>query len=141
MRDVGRHYLEEADMSEDELAIRSVVAAWMEATRRGDIQTVLDLMTEDALFLVPGKPPMTKAQFEAASRAQATAKLSFEGVSNVLEIRSEGSLAYMMSHLTVTARPGDGSEPSKRAGHTLTIFRNVGGRWLLCRDANLLVKL
>jgi ketosteroid isomerase-like protein len=32
-------------MSEDELAIRSVVSAWFEATKRGDTQAVLDLMT------------------------------------------------------------------------------------------------
>jgi uncharacterized protein (TIGR02246 family) len=127
-------------MSEDELAIRSVVAAWMEATKRGDIQTVLDLMTEDALFLVPGKPPMTRSAFEAASKAQAAANVSFEGVSEVLEIRVEGSLAYMVSHLSVTATSGGGSEPIKRAGHTLTIFRKVGRRWLLSRDANMLTE-
>jgi uncharacterized protein (TIGR02246 family) len=126
------------DMSEDELAIRSVVAAWMEATRRGDIQGVLDLMTEDALFLVPGKPPMTRSAFEAASKAQAAANVSFEGVSDVLEIRIEGSLAYMVSHLSVTGTSGDGSELIRKAGHTLTVFRKVGGRWLLSRDANLL---
>ena len=128
-------------MSEDELAIRSVVATWMEATKRGDIQTVLDLMTKDALFLVPGKPPMTREAFEAASKAQAAAKLSFEGVSEVLELHVEGALAYMMSHLEVTVVHEGESKPIKRAGHTLTVFKNVGGRWLLFRDANLLVNL
>ena len=127
-------------MSEDELAIRSLVAEWMEATRRGDIQTVLGLMTEDALFLVPGKPPMTRTGFAEASKSQAAANLSFEGVSDVLEVRTEGNLAYMVSHLAVTAMRGDGSEPVKRAGHTLTVFRRVAGRWLLSRDANLLVE-
>jgi uncharacterized protein (TIGR02246 family) len=127
-------------MSEDEHAIRSVVAQWMEATKRGDIQTVLGLMTEDALFLVPGKPPMTRAGFEEASRAQAAANLSFEGVSDILEVRAEGNLAYMVSHLAVTAKHGDRSERVKRAGHTLTVFKRVAGRWLLSRDANLLVE-
>ena len=127
-------------MSEDELAIRSVVAAWMEATKQHDIQTVLNLMTEDALFLVPGKPPMTKAGFEAAAMTQAAAKITFEGVSDVVEIDVEGGLAYMISHLVVTAMRGDGSAPIKRAGHTLTVFKKVGDRWLLCRDANLLVE-
>ena len=126
---------------EDERAIRSTVAAWLNATRRGDTQAVLDLMTEDALFLVPGQPPMTKAVFEAASKSQAAARLSFEGVSEIREIQVEGSMACMISHLTVTAVPGDGSEPIKRAGHTLTIFRKVGDRWLLARDANLLSKI
>jgi ketosteroid isomerase-like protein len=32
-------------MSDDEQAIRKVVGTWMDATRRGDVETVLDLMT------------------------------------------------------------------------------------------------
>ena len=45
-------------MTEDE-SIRAVVARWLEATAKGDIQAVLELMTDDALFLVPGHPPWT----------------------------------------------------------------------------------
>jgi uncharacterized protein (TIGR02246 family) len=140
MRDVGRHCHEEADVSEDELAIRSVVAAWFDAIKRYDTQAVLDLMTDDALFMVTGQPPMTKVAFEAASKAQAASKLSIEGVSDIQEIHVEGSMAYMVSHLSITVRPGGESAPFSKAGHTLTIFRKVGGHWLLSRDANLLVK-
>ncbi len=129
------------DMSEDELAIRSVVAAWMEATRRGDIRSVLDLMTDDALFLVPGQPPMDKAAFESASAAQSAAKLAFDATSTIQEVRVDGAMAYMRSHLAVTVTPAGGGSLVKRAGHTLTVFRKVDGRWLLSRDANLLVKI
>ena len=31
--------------------------------------------------------------------------------------------------------------PTKRAGNTLTVLRRVDGRWLLARDANLLVPI
>jgi len=84
---------------------------------------------------------MTRSAFEAASKAQAAANVSFKGVSDVLEIRTEGSLAYMVSHLSVTGTSGDGSETIKREGHTLTVFRKVRDRWLLSRDANLLTEL
>ena len=40
--------------SEDHLAIRAVVGEWMAATKRGDTQAVLNLMTDDAVFLVAG---------------------------------------------------------------------------------------
>lgn len=128
-------------MSEDELAIRSVVASWTEATKRGDIQSVLDLMTEDALFLVPGQPPMSKAAFEAASRSHASAGLQIDAKSEIQEVRVEGAMAYMRSNLTVVVTPAGASDTIKRAGQTLTVFRKVDGRWLLCRDANLLVRV
>jgi uncharacterized protein (TIGR02246 family) len=124
-------------VSEDELAIRSAVSAWLEATQRGDIDSVLSLMTEDALFLLPGQPPMTRAAFEVASRSQAAAGMHIEARSDIQEIRVEGALAYLWSRLAVTVFP-TGTEPIKREGHTLTVFMKVGGKWLLHRDANLL---
>jgi len=128
-------------MSEDELAIKSAVTSWIEATKRGDIQSVLDLMTEDALFLVPGQPPMSRAAFEAASRSQASARLQIDAQSEIQEIRVEGAMAFMWSNLSVTVTPTGANGPIKRAGQTLTVFRKVDGRWLLCRDANLLVRV
>lgn len=128
-------------MSEDEFAIRSVVASWVEATRTGDIQAVLNLMTDDALFLVPGQPPMDKATFEASSRAQVAAKLAMDAVSEIREVHVDGNMAYMWSHLEVTVIPPGAVEPIKRAGHALTIFRRVGGSWLLHRDANMLARI
>ena len=125
-------------MTEDELAIRSTVASWIEATRRRDIQSVLDLMTEDVLFLVPGHPPMDKAAFEAASRSQAASGMKIDAVSDIREVKVEGAMAYLWSHLTVTVTAAQSAEAVSRAGYTLTIFRKVEGRWLLCRDANLL---
>jgi uncharacterized protein (TIGR02246 family) len=127
--------------SDDQRAIRGVVTEWMAATRRGDSQAVLDLMTDDAVFLVTGQPPMNKAAFAAAFEPGTGEKPTFDGVSDIKEIHVEGSIAYMWSHLTVTVAPPGGAAPIKRAGHTLTIFRKAGGRWLLARDANLLTKV
>lgn len=45
--------------------------------------------------------------------------------------------AFMWSRLEVRVTP-PGGKAVKRAGHTLTVFRKVGGKWLLARDANLL---
>jgi uncharacterized protein (TIGR02246 family) len=126
-------------MSRDEDEIRAVVARWLEATSRGDTQAVMDLMTDDALFLVPGQPPMDRAAFKAASEAQAASGMSIKGDSEIREVQVAGDLAYLWSHLTVTIRSA-GVAPITRAGQTLTIFRKVGNRWRLSRDANLLVK-
>lgn len=128
-------------MTGGELAIRSVVASWLDASKRGDVQGVLDLMTDDALFLVPGQPPMDRSAFAAASRSQASAGLQIDARSEIQEVRVEGTVAYMWSRLAVTVVAEPNSEPVRRSGHTLTIFRKVDGRWLLCRDANMLVKI
>jgi len=131
-----------AQLEQDEQAIRQVVAEWMSATRRGDTRRVLELMTEDALFLGPGRPPMDKSGFAAASASQTSAPApQIDGNSDIREIHVEGNLAYLWSALTVTVTPTDGSPAMRREGHTLTIFRKERGRWLLARDANMLVKV
>jgi uncharacterized protein (TIGR02246 family) len=124
---------------QDESEIRALVDTWMKATRAGDYDTVLGLMTDDAVFLVAGQPPMTKDDFARAARAQASgAAPSIDGTSDIEEIVVAGDWAFMRSRLHVIARPPDGSNPIERAGHTLTVLRKEGGRWKLARDANLL---
>lgn len=123
----------------DEQAIRDLVATWMDATREGDTATVLGLMTDDAVFLTPGRAPMTKTDFAKAAEGQARGKApKFDGHSEILEVQIMGDWAFMRSRLSVTMTPPDGSPPTRREGHTLTVLRRDQGRWKLARDANLL---
>lgn len=123
---------------DDEDAIRAVVDRWIAATRAGDGAAVLDLMTDDAVFLVPGQPPFGKPAFAAAARAQAAEGLRFDARSEIEELQVLGDWAFLRTRLRVTATPPDGGETVTRAGRTLTILRKDGGRWRLARDANLL---
>lgn len=126
-------------MQDDEQQIRELVATWMAATKAGDVDTVLGLMTDDVVFLVPGRPPMGKAEFAAAARAQAGGTApSFDGSSEIQEIQVAGDWAWLWSRLRVVVTPADGSPRLQREGHTLTVLRRSQGRWLLARDANLL---
>jgi uncharacterized protein (TIGR02246 family) len=126
-------------MQADEEQIRQLVATWMAATRAGDTQTVLGLMTEDVVFLVPGREPMRKAEFAAAAQAQASGSApAMDGRSDIQEIQVCGEWAFLWSRLQVTLTPPGGGERMRRSGHTLTVLRKVQGRWLLARDANLL---
>ena len=125
-------------MKSDEEQIRELVSKWMAATKSGD-EAVLSLMTDDVVFLVPERPPMRKGEFAAALRSQAgVGAPTFDGASDIQEIEVSGDWAFMWSRLTVVATPPDGGMPTTRTGHTLTVFRRQGGRWLLARDANLL---
>jgi uncharacterized protein (TIGR02246 family) len=125
---------------EDEREIRELVATWMAATSAGDLETVLSLMAEDAVFLMPGQRVMRKTDLAAAARAQAPGEEAptFDGTSEIREVRVVGDWAYMWAELTVTVTPPGGAPPMVRAGHTLTILRKEKGRWVLARDANLL---
>lgn len=131
-------------MTPDEQAVRDVVAKWMEASKAGDVDTVLTLMTDDVVFLQPGQPPMIgKAAYAEKAQPQRglqSQPLKIDGASEIQEVQVVGDLAYLWAKLSVTVTP-PGSAPIRRAGHTLTVFRKQGDRWLLARDANLLVKV
>jgi len=123
-------------MSEDERAIRDLVATWMRASQAGDTQTVLGLMTDDVVFLVPGQEPFGKQAFAAAAASMDGVRI--EGTSEVRELNVLGSWAYLRGYLRVAMTP-PGGNTVRRAGHTLSIFhKQPNGRWLLARDANLL---
>jgi uncharacterized protein (TIGR02246 family) len=108
----------------------------MQASRAGDTATVLSLMTEDAVFMVPGREPFGRAAFEAASTAMAGARL--DGSNEVVELQVRGDWAFSRNRIDLVVTPPSG-EPVRRAGYTLTLYRKeADGRWRLMRDAHLL---
>jgi uncharacterized protein (TIGR02246 family) len=114
-------------------AIRALVQRWMQATKAGDADTVLSLITRDVVFLRPGHEPMRHDEFAHGQRAQAGGQApAFEGEAQPQEILVLGEWAVMWTKLRV-AGGGTG-----RAGHTLTVLRKEDGRWRIARDANLL---
>ncbi len=123
-------------MNDDERAIRELVATWMSASQAGDVKTVLGLMADDAIFMVPGREPFGKKAFAAASEGMKDVRM--EGTNEIRELRILGDWAYLRCHIAVTMTL-PGGEPVRRSGYTLTILRkDADGRWRLVRDANLL---
>ena len=124
-------------MTDDERAIRSLIDNWMKASQAGDTATVLALMADDVVFMVPGREPFGKKDFADAS--QAMKGLRIEGRADIRELRILGDWAYLRNHVEVTIT-SPGGQPSRRAGYTLTILRKDNGTWRLARDANLLTE-
>lgn len=123
-------------MSKDERAIRALIETWMSASRPGDLATVLSLMADDVVFMVPGQKPFGKQAFASASEKMKNVRI--DGRSEIEELEVLGDWAYLRNHIDVTMAP-EGGTPTRRAGYTLTILRKeADGRWLLARDANLL---
>lgn len=123
-------------MADDQTAIRRVVETWMDASRSGDLATVLSLMTDDVVFMVPGQEPFGKEVFAAASENMSDTQM--EGTSEIVELQVLGSWAFIRTRIEMVATPPEG-EPIRRSGYTLTLLcKEADGQWRLARDANLL---
>jgi uncharacterized protein (TIGR02246 family) len=122
--------------NEDERGIRDVVSRWFAASQAGDTKAVLELMTDDVVFMVPGKEPFGKEEFEKTSAAMKDVRI--DGKADIREVQVLGDWAFIRSCLTVTMTPPKAA-PVSRSGYTLTILRKGDdGQWRVARDANLL---
>jgi len=124
-------------MSKDEQAIRNLIETWCRETEAGNLDGVLPLMADDMVFLTPGRAPFGKKEFEANGRASA-GKAQVKVQADVQEVRVSGDLAYAWLKLAVTVTP-EGGAAMEMGGHTLGVYRCEGGRWVLARDANLVM--
>ena len=123
-------------MNRDERAIRELVETWMSASLAGDVETVLDLMTDDVVFSVPGQEPFGKKEF--AEAAEGLRNVRMEGTNEIRELQIHGDWAYIRNHIEMLVTPPGEDEPARRSGYTLTLLRReADGRWRLARDANL----
>jgi len=125
-------------METDEQQIRHLMDEWRRRTAENDLEGILALMTDDAVFLTPGNPPMTKQGFAASFQGFA-GKARVEAEQEVKEIHASGDIAYAWTYISVVMTALDSGSRMERAGHVLTVFRkSPSGAWLLARDANLL---
>jgi len=122
-------------MTDDERAIRDLVGTWMKASESGDVDTILSLMADDVIFMVPGHEPFGKDAFRAASEAMKNTRLTAS--SDIREVSVLGDWACVRNHIEITITSPEGGA-MRRTGYTLSILRKrADGKWLLWRDANL----
>ena len=128
-------------MTQDEQAIRALVATWMEATRTDDLDRILELIDDDVVFIGAGRPVMRgKAPFVELSRAR-QGKARVDGRVEVQEVRVFGDWAYVWNQLAVTVTPEGGGDPMRMAGPSMSILRKKpDGRWVVFRDANMVTQ-
>lgn len=118
----------------DEQAIRESVDTWLEASKKQDLTTLLGLLDDDVLFIVPGREPFGKKEFAAGNTDVKDFRM--EADIDIKEIKVTGEWAWMRSFLKVAFKLGDG-DATKLSGHILTIFRKTeDGKWVIYRDAN-----
>ena len=126
-----------AESQRDEQAIRELVEKWLAASEKGDLPTMLNLMANDVIFMVPNKEPFGKEVF--AHNYQQMKGTTLKTQSNIQEIKVIGDWAWMRNFLSVTFTDAKG-ESSTHTGYVLTVLRKEGGHyWAIARDANLLM--
>src|SRR5436190_19968157 len=107
-------------MENDKDAIRKLVDNWLELNKKGDITSVLQMMTDDVVFTVPGREPFGKEAF--ASLANTMRNVRIDGTSEIVELEVLGDWAWMRNHLRMTMIPPTG-KPARSSGYTMTILK------------------
>ena len=80
-------------MHPDEEAIRNLIADWARATAEGDLHELMDLMTDDVVFLTAGQAPMRRDDFAAGFMA-AIEHVKIEAQTDVQEIQVANDWAW-----------------------------------------------
>lgn len=124
-------------MSEDVRQIRELVGAWIAASNKRDLAALMDRMTDDVVFMTPGRAPFGKAEFAADSERMKD--VAIDARADVQEIEVFGARAYIRNHILVElTSPG---QPLRRmSGYAMSVLRKeADGRWRIARDANLVM--
>jgi uncharacterized protein (TIGR02246 family) len=125
-------------MRSDERAVREVHTAWIDAVNAGDLERLLDLMTDDVVFLNPGRAALGRDGFPAGFTA-AHQQSRIRCISALKEVVVAGDVAYTMCKDSLSVTPRAGGNAIELAGDRITIYRKQpDGSWLLARDAHTL---
>ena len=120
---------------ENERQIRRLIDAWIAASNARNLPALMDMMTDDVVFMTPGRAPFGKAEF--AADVERMKGVAIDARAEVQEIEVFGPRAYIRNHVRVEITP-PGQEPRRMSGYAMSILRkDDDGRWRIARDANL----
>jgi uncharacterized protein (TIGR02246 family) len=124
-------------LTEDARQIRKLVDSWIAASKAHDLPALMDMMTDDVLFLTPGRPPFGKAEFAADSERMKGAAIDVRA--DVQEIEVFGPRAYVRNYIQAELTFPD-QAARRMSGYAMTVLRkDADGRWRIARDANLVM--
>ncbi len=99
---------------------------FLEAYRRGDAKACADCYTEDAVYLVPGMPPVHgRSAIEAATAKEIRSGFKITKMI-ALHAQASGDLGYALEILN--SNVGEG-------GTLLALRRDERGVWRICAEA------
>jgi uncharacterized protein (TIGR02246 family) len=122
---------------EDERQIRKLIESWIAASNARDLPALMDMMTDDVVFMTPGRAPFGKA--EVAADVGRMKSVAIDARVEVQEIEVFGPRATIRNHIQVELTP-PGQTAKRMSGYAMSILRKgADGRWRIARDANLVM--
>ena len=122
---------------DDTRQIRRLVNSWIAASKAHDLSALMDMMTDDVVFMTPGRAPFGKAEFAADSERMKG--IAIDARAEVQEIEVFGPRAYIRNHVRVELS-SPGQAPKRVSGYAMSVLRKeADGRWRIARDANLVM--
>ena len=127
-------------MSADEGAewqIRELIDSWIAASNARDLPALMGMMTDDIVFMTPGRAPFGKAEF--AADVGGMKSVAIDARAEVQEIQVFGPRAYGRNHVRVELT-SPGQAPKRMSGYAMSVLqKEADGRWRIARDANLVM--
>jgi uncharacterized protein (TIGR02246 family) len=122
---------------EDTRQIRALVDSWIAASKAHDLRALMDMMTDDVVFMTPGRAPFGKAEF--AADVERMKGVAIDARAEVQEIEIFGPRAYVRNHVRVELT-SPGQAPKRMSGYAMSVLRKeADGGWRIARDANLVM--
>jgi uncharacterized protein (TIGR02246 family) len=121
----------------EERQIRRLIDSWIAASNARDVPALMDMMTDDVIFMTPGRAPFGKAEF--AADVERMKGVAIDARAEVQEIEVFGARAYIRNHIQVELT-SPGQTPKRLSGYAMSVLRkDPDGRWRIARDANLVM--
>jgi uncharacterized protein (TIGR02246 family) len=122
---------------DDARQIRELVDSWIAASNARDLPAFIGMMTDDIVFMTPGRAPFGKAEF--AADVERMKSVAIDARAEVQEIEVFGPRAYIRNHVRVELT-SPGQAPKRVSGYAMSVLRKeADGRWRIARDANLVM--
>jgi uncharacterized protein (TIGR02246 family) len=123
--------------TKDEEEIRALYAAWIDASRNQDVETLLQFVTEDAVFLAPGQPPIRGKAGVKDVFGRAFGRYAAEQSFAIEELQILGDWAFCWGVDSTVMRPLGGGEEVRARGMGLSLLRKgADGAWRFARGIN-----
>ena len=103
---------------DDARQIRLLVDSWIAASKAHDLRALMDMMTDDVVFMTPGRAPFGKAEF--AADVERMKGVAIDARAEVQEIEVFGPRAYVRNHVRVELT-SPGQAPKRMSGYAMSV--------------------